>query len=490
MKHESSSRVDRSGEDAVVTGHRAARRAPSKESVALVGCGAVNLVTALKLVRHGFAVDIFDAGPDPRADRPWQEYGCTRGGGNARMFTATEADQYSSLPAAGHGGTVFDAPPHLLGWDVRKENTRSVHDEQWVRDYESIPRWLAARYENDIFSVNRISAAGWDELFDTFPELTPTTNLRREILRIYSTPEAFRRAVRRHRAVGDLVSIYSSAETRARFPALSRAPQDALAGGILVEGFTLAVHEFVAAALGVLETNGVGLHFTSEVSGIHRNVHDVIDAIEIRSELLPVRNVVVSPGAYGNRLLAQLGLDGQIAGVLGLWHTLPDRSGQQHSIKVSRPGTVAPDANITVGDVDGVPSLVVGSGYGFVGTDVDNLDPRHLRVIQRSVDDMMRTLLPNAYEAAGGNEWLSRDPVFCVRPWTATSLGLFDVTATAGGRCIVTGGHNTGGFTQAPEVASAVLASLTGTDHPMHHLYSPHRYRALHRHLVGARARP
>ena len=44
-----------------------------------------------------------------------------------------------------------------------------------------------------------------------------------------------------------------------------------------------------------------------------------------------------------------------------------------------------------------------------------------------------------------------------------------------GGKCIITGGHNTGGFAQSPAVAQAVLAAIQGRKHGMHHLYHPDR---------------
>ena len=62
----------------------------------------------------------------------------------------------------------------------------------------------------------------------------------------------------------------------------------------------------------------------------------------------------------------------------------------------------------------------------------------------------------------------------CVRPWTATGLGIFESTGTdRDGSFIITGGHNTGGFAQAPAVAMAVLAAIERRSHPMHTLYHP-----------------
>jgi D-amino-acid dehydrogenase len=53
---------------------------------------------------------------------------------------------------------------------------------------------------------------------------------------------------------------------------------------------------------------------------------------------------------------------------------------------------------------------------------------------------------------------------------------VFETAATAaGGVLVTTGGHNTGGFAQAPAVAAAVLAAVRGEPHPMHELYLPER---------------
>jgi glycine/D-amino acid oxidase-like deaminating enzyme len=439
--------------------------------VLLVGAGAVNLLTALALIDEGRAVLLVDSAPDPRTNRPWQQFGCTRGGRNARMFTVTEADQYSGLvPAGKPDGTVFDTPPDRGGWDVRKDVSPG-HDHEWIREHTDLPPDLAAQYRTEIHSLNRAAERGWKRVFDAHPQLADSTGLRRDILRVYSTPQAVARAVHRHRGVGDLLATHSRAEIADRAPALAHARADRLSGGISVRGFTLDAHRFVALVLDILEKDGAQLRFDTTVSAVCVGPDGVVEGVRVGSEQVAVNDVVVSPGVYGNRLLADLGIGGRIAGVLGLWHVLPNLWGQEFSMKVSRPGQVAEDANITVGTDENGPALIVGAGYGFTGTDPRNIDRAQVDVIAQSVDEMMRDLLPDAYEAAGGPRWLSREPRFCVRPWTSTSLGLFDVRATRAGRCIVTGGHNTGGFAQAPAVADAVLASLRGLRHPMHDSY-------------------
>lgn len=449
-----------------------ARGLAGNGTVLLVGCGVVNLVTALRLTQRGWPAELFDSAPDPRLDRPWREYGCTRGGGNARMFTVTEADEYGGLWRDGGQRTVFETPPDEHGWDVRRDNLHSVHDQDWIDAYEAVPATVAHRYGQDIHALTRRAGHKWEQLFEAWPELAQATNLQRRILRVYSTPQAVQRAVARHRQVGDLRDVLSADDVRAQFPALALARGDALAGGIVVGGFTLDIHRFVAVAVQLLMACGVRMHFDTEVTDMCTDAAGTIVGVQLGAGTVLADQVVISPGAYGNRLLARMGLGGRIAGVLGIWHTLPNLVAQRQSIKVSRPGAIAEDANITVGMSEGRPSLIVGSGYGFVGTSIDNTDPYKIRVIQRSVDEMMRDLLPDAYEAAGGARWLEHDPTFCLRPWTATSLGLFEVRPTARGQCIVTGGHNTGGFAQAPEVADAVVTTLLGRRHPMQDVYA------------------
>jgi D-amino-acid dehydrogenase len=58
------------------------------ETVALVGAGIVNLITALDLARHGYDVAVYDQAPDPRSGADWAAYGRTRGGGDGRPPTA------------------------------------------------------------------------------------------------------------------------------------------------------------------------------------------------------------------------------------------------------------------------------------------------------------------------------------------------------------------------------------------------------------------
>ena len=88
----------------------------------------------------------------------------------------------------------------------------------------------------------------------------------------------------------------------------------------------------------------------------------------------------------------------------------------------------------------------------------------------------MRRFLPRHERRARREGRLRRLERICVRPFTSTGLGIFEVQpAAGGGRTVITGGHNTGGFAQAPAVAESVRAVLCGEDPPMRELYDPER---------------
>jgi glycine/D-amino acid oxidase-like deaminating enzyme len=453
-------------------------RADTANSIILIGAGIVNLVTAHFLAERGFHATIVDAGPDPRLKRPWQEYGCTRGGGNARMFTLTEADDYHDRSTAGspESNNLFDGPPALLGWDVRSETT-SAQDRQWVQEFKRIPPWLARAYNNDIFGLNRRSGELWQTWLESQPELFDDVTLRHGILRLYEDPGDLVAGAQRQSDVGAMLERYHARQVRDLFPALAEAAPDAFAGGVLVRGFTVNVHDFMARLLDRLDAAGTRLCFGQRVERVLRDGHDVVTGVLTADGLLEGDHYVASPGAYGGDMLSGTRLAGAIQGVLGCWVSVPNGTPPlENSLKVARHGHVADDANVTVGhDESGHPALIVGSGYGWTGADPANVDEHKLRELYAGVLDTARRLFPRAFEMAGGDEALRSVCRFCVRPWTSSNLGLFATDRARNGVFIMTGGHNTGGFAQAPVIAEAVVAALHGRRHPMHVVYAPQR---------------
>ena len=165
--------------------------------------------------------------------------------------------------------------------------------------------------------------------------------------------------------------------------------------------------------------------------------------------------------------------------MLGVWFTVPNVEPRlEHSLKIARSGHRAEETNITLATgADGAPVLVCGAGYGWTGLRPDNVDEAELEVLFDALEDTLLRFFPKAHAEAQAVGMLDASRRLCVRPWTASCLGVFERLPTAdGGTLIVTGGHNTGGFAQSPTIAEAVLAAFEGREHMMHTRYAPDRY--------------
>ncbi|MFE2104812.1 NAD(P)/FAD-dependent oxidoreductase [Kitasatospora sp. NPDC059463] len=451
---------------------------PPGRDVVLVGAGIVNLVTAWYLLRAGHRLRILDARPDPRKDLHWSAYGCSRAGGDARMFTLTEADDYHAKTSADRPAVngVFRRSLDARGWNVRAAPF-SAAEERWVRDFESVPARLARTYDADILSFNRESRGLWRALIEEHPELFADTGHRPGILRLYTDREQFERSVLRHTGLDAVRRVLEPADVRRHHPGLAGATAD-LAGGLEVPGFTVNVHRLLDRMVSRLEQAGAEFGWSTPVERIEWADGGRMGGLRAAGALVTADHYVLSPGAHGGDLLAGTRSEGRIHGVLGVWLTLPHPGPElRHSLKIARRGHLTEDANVTLGtDERGRPVLVVGSGYGYLGADGTDADPAALATMFAAVEDTCRAFFPEAHARASRDGSLRRSRRICVRPWTAANLGIFEAVPTvAGGVGVVTGGHNTGGFAQAPSVARAVVAALAGRAHPMHELYDPER---------------
>jgi D-amino-acid dehydrogenase len=453
--------------------------AARQRHIVLVGLGIVNLVTAHFLVEAGHRVTCLDGAPDPRHDHPWTDYGCSRGGGNARMFTLTECDDYhdKSLDRA-EPNTQFRDSVSGNGWLIGE---LGPGDEEWIADFERVPGWLARTYNADIFALTRRSGILWRDWIDRRSDLFGEVGLRGGILRLYGTSDALRHGRVRQDMVGATEQALSAAEVRRQYPALSGAAPDAFAGGVEVSGFTLQVHDLMARLLDELEQRGASLRFDEAVADLRHDAGGrIAGTVTDRGESVEADDYVFSPGTAGWWLGGRAGIEPLVRGVLGCWATVPNVEPRlEHSLKIVRPDHFAVDANVTVArGSDGAASLIVGSGYGYVGAGEDAISPAELELTYRAVVDTIRTFFPAALEAAR-EQSVERSFRYCVRPWTASNLGVFARQPATRGQAVWTGGHNTGGFAQAPVVAEAVLAALNGVSHPMHVAYHPARLESL-----------
>jgi D-amino-acid dehydrogenase len=448
-------------------------RLNDRESVLLVGLGIVNLITAHRLVRAGYEVTAIDAGPDPRDDLDWMQYGCSRGGGDARMYSMTEADDY-------HDKTLDFEPTNDYfrssvskgGWLLCEPGAA---EREWVAEFERVPPWLARSYTGDILALNRASGELWDRWLESEPELFAEMRLTQDVLRLYSCRTQLKESIERQVMVGSMQRVYSPSAVREEFPALAGTHEKALVGGIMVRGFTLQVHKLMTRLLDDLEQAGADLRFLSPVSQLLRNGSGAVTGAVTDGAVLQRDHYVLSLGVEASNVTPPPALRNQVHGVLGAWVTLPNLEPRlTHSLKIARRYHLAEDANVTVASEGGSEVLYFGSGYGYTGSD-RQIDESELKMMLDAVLDSVRTYFPAAWEAAG-KDGLAETFRYCIRPWTASNLGIFAAEPTLQqGLAVWTGGHNTGGFAQAPVVADAVVAALVGDYHEMHSAYMPGR---------------
>lgn len=456
------------------------------ESVLLVGAGIVNLVTAAALLRERYQVTIADARPDPRQPLPGQSCGRAGGGsapggalGSARMFSLTGAGD-----SPGHGGAAspgaglrFDRPPSALGWDIRQEDSRTLADQEWVRSASRVPGWLARSYARDALGLSLRSGGLWEKWIGCSPELFDASFIRRDLLHLYEDPAMLATAWRRQDDAGAALECLSEPGVRDRFPGLADAVTGAFAGGVLIRGFTLDGHALTRLLLDRLEGGGALLRFCSPVRQLRRDDLGQVTGVATADGMLRYDHYVLSPGVDGGPLLHRSRAGGLIHGVLHCQTAVPNLAPRlENSLIVSQPGHPAAEASITVGqDEHGEPALVIGAGHGWTGSDPRNIDPAELEHLHQAAADTLRRLFPRACESIGGDAGLRKARAYGVRPWTASGLGVLDIEPAANGRLVITSGHGTGGFAQAPVFAEAVLDALRGRHHPMHVLCHPLR---------------
>lgn len=423
----------------------------------MVGAGIVGLTTAYMLTRAGSTVTVLDANPGPGSvEAETKVRGASWSGLGARMYTQTEADVYDEFLGNGTSNNLSEMPLMKGGIDLRaaRNSADGSEGKNVALDSASIRR-------SRIFALTRQARPIWDELL---LELQSNRDLRRhdEILRLYSTEKAFEGAVDRHGRIGDLREVVGKKQLRQQCSALAHCPVDEIFGGIWVDGFTIDVHSVMSAMIDAISAGGGEVCFNSDVLAVNSGGASSRHALEVRlrdGRTYGCEEVVLATGAFGNRLSESLGFKQLAHGMIGVWLSLPNVYGWNHSLKLRRPGALCEDANVTIGEYKGVPSLLVGSGYGYTGIDPDNFDEYQLHVMLEDVRDMCRRIFPLASSYANFDQQM-KSPIFCVRPWTRNSVPVQASQDIGNGRVHLVTGHNTGGFAMAPVVAEQLLGQL------------------------------
>ncbi|EPY13412.1 NAD(P)/FAD-dependent oxidoreductase [Paenibacillus alvei] len=457
---------------------------PNKH-VACIGAGIVNLITAWWLVRNGYNVTMYSGDPEPCADGKWKDYGCTFSGNDARIFSFNESRHHHYrgnplifVPNDQYRKSIADG-----GWLSCDPKSLSLADWTWIEEYEAYPQWVFQSIQQDIIAFNKESYAIWREWTAEYPELLEQTGYVSRLFRVYSTVHQLQEGIKNETEMGAFIRELSPTEVLEVFPILRDAIRsDAIGGVIEVEGFSVHIHELALKLISMLKKHGVSFNWNESMERIHYNDLGRVSSVCSAKRTITSDYFVVSPGVPRNDFLTGTRSHRQIGAMLGCWITLLDEEGQLTSpIKVTRIGyaseEAAAGANIIPGkDSNGNPVIHISSGHGFLGLNPNHLQHAYIRELSRAVHETALSLFPQLYRQSQASGFLESSFRYCIRPWTPTCLGLYETIPTEnGGLFIVTGGHNTGGFTQSMVTAKAVQASLEGVSHPMHRLYHPDR---------------
>lgn len=454
----------------------------SDDTVLMVGAGVVNLITALQLVRSNRRVEIIDRTEDPLEGAQWNRMGCSFSGFGARVFSLTEARQHH-LRLDGDTNKAYRHQLSDGGWLDADWNSLDGSDKEWIRRHESIQGSLLDSFGDDLERFNVESYPFWRRLIETRSDLFRDADLVDRLVRLYPTEDAIEAAIEREESLGYPPKRLSLDSLVTEAPALSAAvARGEVAGALKVGGFSLNIHAFCTNLVRRLLASGARFRWGVDALGVRRTSDGRVCAIQTTQGAISARSYVISPGAYGGDLLEGFNCEGQIAAMHGAWVSLVDEARTLRTpLKIGRRGFGANDfaqgANvIPIMNPSGGGYLRVSSGHGFTGVRPTNMTEAHLKVLMRAAWETAERYFPEVVAQQSDPDWAETTARHCIRPWTPTGLGLFETAPTdKGGACVITGGHNTGGFAQAPEVASAVAAALNGETHKMHYLYNPLR---------------
>ncbi|MCR8645164.1 FAD-dependent oxidoreductase [Paenibacillus sp. N1-5-1-14] len=459
---------------------------PKDAHIAIVGAGIVNLISALYLADQGYKLNVYAADPPPYNEDRWMDYGCTLSGSDARIFSFNESRHHHY-----YGNPLLEAPDDQYrksvsenGWLSTPNDHLTASDWKWIEQFETYPQWVFQKIQNEIFDFNKESYVLWKSLIKQYPQLITESGYVDRLFRIYSTTDQYEAGVRSERALGAFIRELDHDEMKELFPSLQEAfAANTIHGVIEVEGFGIHIHKLASALLKLLQEKGAVFHWNWNFDRIEFNESGQVKSIYSGEEAITADCYVVSPGVPRNGFLQGTNSQGQLGAMIGCWVTLPNDSQAELSfpIKVARAGyasqEAAAGANIIPGvDRHGNSVIHISSGHGFLGLDSSNIHEAYLQDLSRAVHETARSLFPALYRKAEESGVFQSPIRYCIRPWTPSCLGVFETIPTSSdGLFVVTGGHNTGGFTHAMAVAHAVVKALDGHSHPMHRLYHPER---------------
>ena len=162
---------------------------------------------------------------------------------------------------------------------------------------------------------------------------------------------------------------------------------------------------------------------------------------------------------------------GKVQGLSGIWATLPNIYGIEHSFKIMASEQLGV-SNITVSK-DG-SQLCISGGHGYIGTEKNmDITKGEGLEIRKRFEGYLEDIFPEAYKLAKEND--SLDLMSCNRPCTADALPIIESIKAENGTLVANIGHNCGGYVVAPVMAWVVEQTLQGKSNVLKNAFNPNR---------------
>ena len=421
----------------------------------------MNLVTGYYLLRAGYAVLFVDRSQDPRLGGAFQDFGATHGGEDARVFTLRENC---------YGFKASQEFPFFQQEKAYVQNRLSEEDWIWLRKFQQTSSELKRSFNQDILSLNQESLPLWRDLLRE-EKLAWDVDLRNNVLQLYTNLEDWQANHVLEERCGGLLRVLSRKALQSFYGFLRKDLR--FVGGLEVAGFSLKIHQLAKNLLNYLEDYGAQYLWGEEVVRFEYKNQQVGGLMLLRGGVVRGAHYVISLGAYGGDFLSDLHLKQTLSGIFGVWIRVLLRA-QEHNrppVKIVQtdPGFV----NVIPGkDEQGQSILRIGGGFEYLGYDFKRMKTAQKELLFAKLEKIAAIFFPKEYAFSLASGYLQKHKRYCIRPCTASGLGLYEVQKYQNGTVILTGGHSSGGFVQAPVVGQAVLQSLSDqTPHRMGLLY-------------------
>ncbi len=403
-----------------------------KKTILIIGAGITGLMTAFML-HEDYNMTLIDAGPDPRQND--HKSGATYSGMDARHISFTETSPWTYK----YRHELIITESRKQGWLCIPKKKLNELEKKWISEFQNTANKSKVHDRNttDVIELNKKGIHLWEKLQEKYDFLKPVvdTNIMPIICR---KKEDLIGEFKFEHDLDKRVTLYKNENLPSSLRPL-RQQQKNLGnlGYFTLYGKGYLVKTVCFNLINYLESKGVLIVWNKFV-----NVKEIDSLNSQYKGDVVVWNSGIS--LQSASLLKNFNIS--LAGVLGVWVRV-DNPGITVPCKIFGPEPVN-YINITPNKSE----LLMSGGYGFVGTRTyDEAIELGTPIMDALIEEVKRWLPKSRI----------KEKAYCIRPSTPTGVPtlvmkyLDDNTPM-----IITVGHCTGGFTQAPNTADSIKKRL------------------------------